>query len=191
MPRRNVFLTEHHKRFIERLIRSGRYKNASEVLREGLRLFEQRETREAARLAALREAACIGFRDIEEGRFEDVSGVWKSSLADWDERDRPHAVEAVFVHRRSSLCGRLFYSGCAPTQLPTCCRAAGDPFRLCGCSNLQGRPADRPDRDRHDRSLSRHGGRLSCRCRHRGQAQRNACGPRQFTVKIIAKTCPD
>jgi transposase len=47
-------------------------KLASEVLRDGLRLVEQREAREKARLDALTKAASIGFRDIEEGRFRDI-----------------------------------------------------------------------------------------------------------------------
>lgn len=58
---------------IDRLVKTGRYQNASEVLRDGLRLVEQREARETAKLAALREAANIGFHDIEQGRFEDIA----------------------------------------------------------------------------------------------------------------------
>jgi antitoxin ParD1/3/4 len=73
MPTRNVVLTDHHEKVIEQLVTSGRYQNASEVLREGLRLVEQRQAREEARLAALKEAARIGFLDIDEGRFQDVS----------------------------------------------------------------------------------------------------------------------
>lgn len=73
MPTRNVVLTEHHEEVIDRLVKSGRYQNASEVMREGLRMIEQRETREAAKLKALREAANIGFADLDEGRFDDVS----------------------------------------------------------------------------------------------------------------------
>lgn len=72
MPTRNVVLTEHHEDVIEHLVKSGRYQNASEVLREGLRLVERRETLEAAKLAALTEAARIGFRDLDEGRFREV-----------------------------------------------------------------------------------------------------------------------
>ncbi|RJF89509.1 type II toxin-antitoxin system ParD family antitoxin [Oleomonas cavernae] len=74
MPTRNVVLTEHHEEVIDRLVKSGRYQNASEVLREGLRMIEQREAREAAKLEALREAARIGFADLKEGRFVTVSG---------------------------------------------------------------------------------------------------------------------
>lgn len=73
MPTRNVVLTEHHERIIADLVGSGRYQNASEVLREGLRLVEARETLEAARLAALREAARLGFADLEAGRFRDIA----------------------------------------------------------------------------------------------------------------------
>jgi antitoxin ParD1/3/4 len=73
MPTRNVVLTDHHEKVIDRLVKSGRYQNASEVLRDGLRLVEQRDAFEAAKLAALQEAAAAGFRDIDEGRFQDIA----------------------------------------------------------------------------------------------------------------------
>jgi len=72
VPTRNVVLTDHHEAIINRLVKSGRYQNASEVMRAGLRMIEQREEREAAKLQALREAARIGFADLDEGRFDDV-----------------------------------------------------------------------------------------------------------------------
>lgn len=70
MPTRNVVLTEHQASFVEQLVSSGRYQNASEVLREGLRMIERREAEESTRLAALQEAARIGIADIEAGRFQ-------------------------------------------------------------------------------------------------------------------------
>jgi antitoxin ParD1/3/4 len=72
MPTRNVVLTERHEQIIESLVASGRYQNASEVLREGLRLLEQREQEHAAKLAALRAAAASGFDAMEQGRFHDI-----------------------------------------------------------------------------------------------------------------------
>ena len=72
MPTRNVVLTERHEQIIESLVASGRYQNASEVLREGLRLLEQREQEHAAKLAALRAAAASGFDAMELGRFHDI-----------------------------------------------------------------------------------------------------------------------
>ena len=70
MPTRNVVLTEHQAELVERLVASGRYQNASEVLREGLRLIESRDAAEKARLKALRDAARVGIADIEAGRFD-------------------------------------------------------------------------------------------------------------------------
>ncbi len=72
MPTRNVVLTDHQHEVVEALVRSGRYQNASEVLRDGLRLVEQREAEQAAKLEALRSAVQIGWRDVEAGRYRDV-----------------------------------------------------------------------------------------------------------------------
>ena len=69
MRTRNVVLTDHQAQFLEQLVSSGRYQNASEVLREGLRLIQQREQEQATRLQALREAVTIGVDDIEAGRY--------------------------------------------------------------------------------------------------------------------------
>ncbi len=74
MPTRNVVLTDHQQQVIEHLVESGRYQNASEVMRDGLRLVEQREAEDAARLEALRAAAQVGWRDLEAGRFREVTG---------------------------------------------------------------------------------------------------------------------
>src|SRR5208282_1764657 len=69
MPTRNVVLTDQQAVMIERLVHSGRYQNASEVLRDGLRLVQQREAEDKARVAALRQAAIVGMADFAAGRF--------------------------------------------------------------------------------------------------------------------------
>ena len=69
MPTRNVVLTEYQAGLLERLVNSGRYQNASEVLREGLLLVESQAAEEKARLSALRDAARTGIADIEAGRY--------------------------------------------------------------------------------------------------------------------------
>ena len=69
MPTRNIVLTDHQARLVERLVVSGRYQNASEVLREGMRLVERQEAEHAARLRALRDAAGAGIADIDEGDY--------------------------------------------------------------------------------------------------------------------------
>ena len=73
MPTRNVVITDHQERMIGTLVESGRYKNASEVLREGLRLVERREAEDRAKLVALRHALDEAEEDISAGALEDYS----------------------------------------------------------------------------------------------------------------------
>jgi len=70
MPTRNIVLTKHQEKLIKALVGSGRYQNASEVLRAGLRLMEQRESDGAAKLKALRDAARAGFGALDRGEFK-------------------------------------------------------------------------------------------------------------------------
>jgi antitoxin ParD1/3/4 len=65
MPTRNVNLTDKLDRFVATKVKSGRYENASEVVRAGLRTLEREEREYEAKLAALRSA-------IDEG---DASGI--------------------------------------------------------------------------------------------------------------------
>lgn len=69
MPTRNVNLTDHFDRFIETGITSGRFSNASEVVREGLRLLEQREQEDKAKIEWLRAAAKEGFDAADRGDY--------------------------------------------------------------------------------------------------------------------------
>lgn len=65
----SVALTPHFESLTQRLVSSGKYNNVSEIVRDGLRLLESREQEEAAKLKALREAAKIGFTDIQRGHY--------------------------------------------------------------------------------------------------------------------------
>lgn len=53
-------LGAHFEELIQRQVRSGRYASASEVVREGLRLIEEREAAREARLEALRTEIARG-----------------------------------------------------------------------------------------------------------------------------------
>jgi antitoxin ParD1/3/4 len=70
MPTRNVNLTGELDRFVAASIESGRYANASEVVRSALRLLEQEERENEEKLAALHKAIQEGdagaFIDGEE-----------------------------------------------------------------------------------------------------------------------------
>jgi antitoxin ParD1/3/4 len=68
MPTRNVNLTEELDRFVAGKVKSGRYENASEVVRAGLRALEQAERVYEAKLARLRDALDEGERSgLAEG----------------------------------------------------------------------------------------------------------------------------
>ncbi len=67
MPTRNINLTEHFDQFVERQVSTGRYGNASEIVREALRLLEEMEQEREAKLDALRHAAKQGFDEIDQG----------------------------------------------------------------------------------------------------------------------------
>ena len=70
MPTRNVNLTDELDRFVTKKVKAGRYENASEVVRAGLRTLEREEQQYEAKLAALQAA-------IDEG---DASGVAEGNV---------------------------------------------------------------------------------------------------------------
>jgi antitoxin ParD1/3/4 len=65
MPTRNVNLTKELDQFVAIKVASGRYENASEVVRAALRVLEQDEREDEMKLVALQKA-------IDEG---DESGL--------------------------------------------------------------------------------------------------------------------
>jgi antitoxin ParD1/3/4 len=72
VPTRNVNLTDELDRFVLQKVESGRYENASEVVRAALRPLEREEQQDEAKLAALRAA-------IDEG---DASGLAEGNVFD-------------------------------------------------------------------------------------------------------------
>jgi antitoxin ParD1/3/4 len=61
MPTRNVNLTSELDHFVAKKIKTGRYENASEVVRAALRTLEREEQEYEAKLAALRAAIDEGL----------------------------------------------------------------------------------------------------------------------------------
>ncbi len=74
MPTRNVRLTDRHAKLLGELVETGRYQNASKVMREGLRLVEEREAQFEAvreRIAGSLDQADCG--EYAKGSVEDVA----------------------------------------------------------------------------------------------------------------------
>jgi len=69
----NVSITPHFSKFIRDKVKSGRYANASEVVREALRRLEQEElTGQQSEIVDpdnVEEAVLQGFRSVEQGDY--------------------------------------------------------------------------------------------------------------------------
>ncbi|MDA9408326.1 type II toxin-antitoxin system ParD family antitoxin [Bradyrhizobium sp. CCBAU 45384] len=65
---------KHFEDLIDNLVESGRYATASEVMREGLRLVEEREERRKVKLEVLREEIRKGF---DSGPMEEVGDMFE------------------------------------------------------------------------------------------------------------------
>jgi antitoxin ParD1/3/4 len=74
MPTRNVDLTEYYDQFVENLVTSGRFSDASEVMRAGLRLLETQAREEEEKLATLRALASEGFNELDRGLGTPIEG---------------------------------------------------------------------------------------------------------------------
>jgi len=74
MPTRNVNLTEELDRLVAERVESGRYANASEVVRASLRALDREEREAEAKLALLHAALDEGERSgiAPDGVFERV-----------------------------------------------------------------------------------------------------------------------
>lgn len=70
MATRNVVLTDAQSELVDRLVASGRYQNASEALRAGLRLLE----REEAELGELRARLATGVAQARSGDLAEGDG---------------------------------------------------------------------------------------------------------------------
>lgn len=71
MPTRSVILDDQQDRLIEDLVRSGRFRSASDVIGEGLRMVHSRETGDAGKLEVLRAEARLGIDALDRGEFEE------------------------------------------------------------------------------------------------------------------------
>lgn len=80
----SVALGNHFETFVRDQLQSGRFNNASEVVRAGLRLLEEREERKQLELDALRAAVAAGR----------ASGPAKSADAVFDRLEAKYTTQA-------------------------------------------------------------------------------------------------
>lgn len=73
----NVSLTPELEEFVQSRVASGRYQTASEVVREGLRLLEEREQMRETALDELRTRLRRGIEQADRGEFLDGDAVFE------------------------------------------------------------------------------------------------------------------
>ena len=73
MATKNVSLSPQQIKFVKKSVQGGRYQNASEVVRAGLRLLEQSEREDALKLESLKHLTEKAFNDIDAGKYEEIA----------------------------------------------------------------------------------------------------------------------
>ncbi len=69
----NISLTAPLEALVQEKVASGFYNNASEVVREALRLMHERDQRDAAKLERLRTEVAKGLEQLDRGEFSTKS----------------------------------------------------------------------------------------------------------------------
>ena len=72
MPTRNINLTAEQDAFVDRVVESGEYQNASEAVRDALRALQQRRREDALKLKVLRLHIKAGVEQLDSGEFVEV-----------------------------------------------------------------------------------------------------------------------
>src|SRR4051794_6898354 len=72
MPTRNISLTPEQDAFVEKVVKAGDYQNASEAVRDALRVLQQRRREDALKLKALRMQLKAGVEALERGDFTEI-----------------------------------------------------------------------------------------------------------------------
>ncbi|MBV9508856.1 MAG: type II toxin-antitoxin system ParD family antitoxin [Caulobacteraceae bacterium] len=72
MPTRNISLTQEQDAFIQSILDSGEYQNASEAIRDALRALQQRRREDALKLQALRQHIKAGAEALRQGHFTEI-----------------------------------------------------------------------------------------------------------------------
>ena len=84
----NVSLTPELEQLVQSKVQTGRYNSASEVVREALRLMDERDQLKAMQKDEIRKKIAAGLKSLEEGRGVDGEAVFARMEAELDEEIR-------------------------------------------------------------------------------------------------------
>lgn len=72
MPTRNISLTAEQDAFVAKVVEAGEYQNASEAIRDALRVLQQRRREDGLKLKALRAQIKAGVDALDRGDFDEL-----------------------------------------------------------------------------------------------------------------------
>lgn len=72
----NVSLTPELEKLVKRKVESGLYNSASEVMREALRLMDERDRIQEMKMAELRKEVNLGIDSLEKGEVKEGKQVF-------------------------------------------------------------------------------------------------------------------
>jgi antitoxin ParD1/3/4 len=116
MDQMNVSITDHLAGYVQKKVQSGRYNNASEVVRDALRRMEDQEARELRlaqptaedivstltddQIQLVRDRVCAGIEEIARGEFTDYVG--REGLSELAAGIKARGREAIAKRKRES-----------------------------------------------------------------------------------------
>ena len=86
----DIHLTPRLEQFVQSKVQSGRYTSPSEVVREALRLMEQKEELRAIQLRELRNRIDMGLAEAGRGEAMDGETFMQGLIEDLDTQEANH-----------------------------------------------------------------------------------------------------
>lgn len=84
----NVHLTPELEQMVQNKVKTGRYNSASEVMREALRLMDDRDQLKTMQKEELRKKIAAGLKSLDEGRVVDGGEFFAQMEVEMDEEIR-------------------------------------------------------------------------------------------------------
>lgn len=75
MPTRNISLTAEQDAFVEKIVKTGEYQNASEAVRDALRALQQRRREDTLKLKSLRMQIKAGIDALDRSEFIEIDDI--------------------------------------------------------------------------------------------------------------------
>lgn len=90
----NIHLTPELESLVHKIVQTGRYDSASEVVREALRLMEERDEINAMQKEEIRRKIAVGVASAKAGRLTEGEPFMGQMLAELNEEARAEDARA-------------------------------------------------------------------------------------------------